>query len=401
MRIGFVYDPAFPWIIGGGEKSVYELGRELRERGHEIHFFSMQCWDGPRDIVREGMHYHGLCPNLPLYDDAGRRSLIQPLRFAWGVLTRLPRYRLNEFHVIDIHAFPFFSIPAFWVVRSLFARRLPWIETWLEVWGRDYWRRYLGWKGAVGAWVERLCARLGKHHLCISETTAGRLRVLLKVPERSIHVVPRGFRRPDAGPFDTPKSSAVAIVVGRLLDYKRVDLVIRAWPGVVAQIPTAVLEIVGDGPQLAALDRLAADLCPDRGVRFLGRPEAHEDVMRRIASATLLLQPSTREGQSLVVLESLWLGTPVLAASGPETAVPEFVGGGVAAEWSLLPIDDGPEAWARRIVELFRREDLRREIAEIGHASVADLDWSCYIAPRIEALYESLQGPAAVTDASR
>ena len=75
------------------------------------------------------------------YGVDGKRRIAQPLGFAWGVLTRLGRHDLKSFDLLDVHAFPFFSVPAFWIVRLLRARRVPWLLTWLEVWGRDYWTR--------------------------------------------------------------------------------------------------------------------------------------------------------------------------------------------------------------------------------------------------------------------
>jgi glycosyltransferase involved in cell wall biosynthesis len=390
LRIALVYDAVYPWIKGGGEKHLYELALELRDRGHEVHLFAMHCWDGPPDVVRDGLFYHALCPRLPLYNARGRRSLIEPLRFAWGVLTRLPRYRLERFDIVDLIAFPYFSVLAFWLVRTLSAANVPWLLTWLEVWGKTYWRSYLGPAGLVGAGIERLCARLAPNHLCISPTTAERLHRLLGVPRRRIDVIPRGLPPIEAPPSVAHGDTHHAVCAGRLLDYKRVDLVIRAWPEVVRRLPDAVLHVVGDGPERPTLERLAHERGLDAAVRFHGQLARPEEVLQQIAAADLLLQPSAREGQSAVVLEAALLGVPVLAADGPETAVGDFLGRDEEARPALLSVSAGADAWAGRIVELFEAPALRQRLAERGRTRARELDWRTAIAPRVEALYRRL-----------
>ncbi|MGC3969899.1 MAG: glycosyltransferase [Pirellulales bacterium] len=303
MKIGFVYDAVYPWIKGGGEKTLFELACQLRDRGHECHLFGMHCWDGPADVELDGLHYHALSPNLPLYGPGGTRRIAQPLRFAWGVLTKLGRYDLRSFDIFDVHAFPFFSVPAFTLVRRLRAPKLPWLLTWLEVWGRDYWRRYLGAKGVIGSALERRCAATSPHHLCISPTTGRRLHELLGVPQDRIHVIPRGFNTSADPERRALKIPGRVLIAGRLLSYKRVDLALRACERVSQSLPSVELRIVGDGPERAALETLAGKLNLGNRVKFLGQLANHADVLAEIAAAELLLQPSSREGQSTVALE--------------------------------------------------------------------------------------------------
>jgi glycosyltransferase involved in cell wall biosynthesis len=267
----------------------------------------------------------------------------------------------------------------------------------------------LGRLGVFGSLVERLCARLGSTHLCISPTTARRLKDLLRVNGSAIHVIPRGLTLPADLPAAPEKEPLKVVMAGRLAHNKRADLVLRAWPRVLAELPGAVLHVIGDGPERAACEQLADRLGIGDAVRFRGQIPGWQDVLREIASASLLVQPSSREGQSLVVIESMALGTAVLAATGPETAVADFLTGAdgehagngrgsrkaetersLAADPSLLPLEAGPEPWAKRIVELLRDRPLLVHLAERGRNLVRDLDWSRSVAPRMEALYRSL-----------
>jgi glycosyltransferase involved in cell wall biosynthesis len=390
MKIGLVYDLAYPWSIGGGEKSLYELALELRDRGHEPHLFTMHWWDGPADMIQDGLHYHAVCPRLPIYNGCGRRVFLQPLRFAWGLATRLPRLSPRSFDLFDLQAFPFFSVFAFWAVRLLYAWRVPWILTWLEVWGRPYWRRYLGFAGLIGASIEWLCARLAPVHLCISPTTARRLYEHLGVSKKYIHMIPRGFRPPDRLLNVRDKKPYKVVVVNRLIDYKRVDWIVRAWRRVQSHLPSATLHIIGDGPERGALEQLAAEEGMASFIHFHGSFPEREPVLEMIAGADLLVQPSAREGQSTVVLEAMSLGTAVLAAEGPETAVADFFIGFEGASSMLLPYEATPDRWAESIVHLLRDDDLRRRFVSSCRRRTDQLRWKESIAPRIEALYQSV-----------
>jgi glycosyltransferase involved in cell wall biosynthesis len=96
------------------------------------------------------------------------------------------------------------------------------------------------------------------------------------------------------------------VAVGRLLPEKRFDLLIAA----LAELPGCELTIVGDGPERAALEGIAAVHDLSRRVRFTGlldRPRALDTVCR----ADLLCLPSDYEPWGLCVNEAMMLGTMV------------------------------------------------------------------------------------------
>jgi glycosyltransferase involved in cell wall biosynthesis len=95
------------------------------------------------------------------------------------------------------------------------------------------------------------------------------------------------------------------LAVGRLVDYKRFDLAIRAC----TQLGRP-LKVIGDGPQRKALQRMAGPT-----VEFLGRV-GDEELRRNLAGCRALLFPG-EEDFGIVPVEAQSFGRPVIAyASG-------------------------------------------------------------------------------------
>lgn len=55
MRIAFIYDAVYPWIKGGAEKRIYEIGRRLADRGHEVHWFGVKWWECGKNLKNDGL----------------------------------------------------------------------------------------------------------------------------------------------------------------------------------------------------------------------------------------------------------------------------------------------------------------------------------------------------------
>ncbi|MEQ7845642.1 glycosyltransferase [Nocardioides kribbensis] len=148
-------------------------------------------------------------------------------------------------------------------------------------------------------------------------------------------------------PPEGPPADPRLVVAARLSSEKGVDTLVRAVgaldltaAGVAGPAGPAggtagpVLDVAGDGPARAELERLAAAVAPGR-VRFHGRL-AREELHALMAGATASVVPSRwHENQPLSVLESQALGVPVVTTTlgGLPELVDETTG------W-LVPPDD-------------------------------------------------------------
>lgn len=114
----------------------------------------------------------------------------------------------------------------------------------------------------------------------------------------------------DFNSSERPADSFRILFVGRLVDLKGVDILLKALP----KAADVELEIVGDGPLRSRLEALAAGLGIGPSVRWQGQLKPGE-IPARIAQADVLVLPSRKDGWGAVVNEALMTGTPVICSS--------------------------------------------------------------------------------------
>lgn len=170
--------------------------------------------------------------------------------------------------------------------------------------------------GLIAPWVAKYLRRFHNHCDGTLVPTRAMADDLAKQRFADVQIWPRGV---DAGLFDpgkrnealraswglSPKQLAV-IYVGRLAPEKNVALALQSYLAIKAEIPSARMIWVGDGP---ARRRLQQD-CPDS--HFAGS-RTGEDLAQHYASGDLFLFPSLTETFGNVVLEAMASGLPVLA----------------------------------------------------------------------------------------
>ena len=320
LKIALVYDAIYPYIKGGGERRFYEFGVRLAASGYEVHWYGMKLWDGPNTIEHNGIILHGLCKARPLYTKSGRRSISQALIFG------LSSFKLvfADFDTIDCCGFPYFSL--FPAKLAALIRRKPLFATWHEVWGKKYWREYLGAGGIFGFWVERVAAKLPNQIIATSQHTADLLQTELKVKQSTIIV--NGVDMDAIASLQPAKSGTDLIYVGRLMDYKNIHLIIESLTLLKQQGTLLSCAIIGTGPARAKLQRLAAKLGVARQITWLDALESDE-VYAHMKAAKVLVLPSKREGFGVVAIEANATGTPVLTADYAGNAAKDLIRDGV------------------------------------------------------------------------
>ena len=157
------------------------------------------------------------------------------------------------------------------------------------------------------------------------------------------------------------------VVFAGVLEFtKGVDVLLDAWPVVLAQVPRAKLVIAGDGTMDPALRRRVSRDGISTSVEFVGHvPPAR---LRRILDDSwCLVLPSRSEGLPRVVLEAMGRGRPVVASA--VGGLPEVVDEGMTGH--LVPAGR-PEALARAIVTLLHDPERAAKMGAEGRARVTE-----------------------------
>jgi len=152
-------------------------------------------------------------------------------------------------------------------------------------------------------------------------------------------------------------ADAVVIVgLGRLVPIKGFDLLVRALPIVVSQVPSARVLLVGEGAERAHLEAIAASLGVASCLRLTGETT---DVAPYLAAADVVTVPSRNEGMGRVIVEAMALGRPVVATA--VGGIPDVVTDG---ECGRLVEPEDVDALAGALIELGRDPALRRKLGE-------------------------------------
>jgi glycosyltransferase involved in cell wall biosynthesis len=261
------------------------------------------------------------------------------------------------------------------LVTTFYGVELRWVKTAMPLF-----RGFLRW-----------AARRSDAVVAISSYTATELRELVDVP---IEVIPYTTSLPEPEPAPTGRDGTGPVLfVGRLVERKGVAQALEA----IAKLgPTGPrLEIVGEGPERAALAQLADRLGVADRVVFRGRISGAE-LQASYARAAVCVLPSVRdtrgdtEGLGVVLLEAMNHGTPVVASR--IGGIPDIVEDGVSG--LLVPPADAA-ALAAAIRRLLSDPALARRLGEGGRRRLHDrFSWRAIVQRWLD-LYASVAMPPA------
>ncbi|WP_020573355.1 glycosyltransferase family 4 protein [Actinopolymorpha alba] len=165
----------------------------------------------------------------------------------------------------------------------------------------------------------------------------------------------------------------VVVCVARLTERKGQDMLIRAWPHVLREVPDAVLLVVGDGPHRLALERLTDEAGVRDHVVFAGAVP-WSDIPPYFDAGTVFAMPCrTRLGG----LEPEALGIVFLEAQA--SALPVIVGDSGGAPDAVLHGETGyvvdpynPVAVGAKVSALLADPARARAMGERGRAWVRE-----------------------------
>ncbi len=294
MRIAMVGVRGIPAHVGGAERVVEELSRELSSRGHEVLVYCRR--DYVRDTAEPAYARRIITPGL-----GGKH--IETLTHTATAMADLLRRNVD---VVHIHS----PGPALLIWAPVLAG----IPTVLTVHAPD-------WRRQKWSWLARVALRLGlKVGMRLADEVTAVSRDLTEELSsrlaRPVRFIPNAVRLRARAPADRLAKwglgpDGYVLNVGRIVPEKRLELLLRAWGMLASPLP---LVVVGDYVG-TAYGRACRRRSPD-GVVWTGA-RGGEDLASLYSHAALVVLPSSLEGMSLVLLEAAACGRCVVAANIP------------------------------------------------------------------------------------
>ena len=218
----------------------------------------------------------------------------------------------------------------------------------------------------------RLAEKARRADLVITISDFGRSQVMALVGDEhwsKVHVVHCGLRPEDFMPPDDSDDGEGrplrVITVGRLVSLKGQAVLLEAIARAAGRGVPLELEVIGDGPDRAALERLAVERDIGDVVRFAG-PIGQDAIRERYARADIFCQSSFAEGLPVVLMEAMAMERPVVATQ--IAGIPELVEDG---ESGLLVAPGRADLLADALERLgTATQDERRAMGRAGRAKV-------------------------------
>ncbi len=270
--------------------------------------------------------------------------------------------------------------PKFWQDFSLRAR--------LYEWARDFVRNVGQRDPLVGLTI--------RHSSVVRATTDDTAKRLYRMGATEVQIVPEvGLLDEEIEELNQsplPSSQPVRFIsMGRLLHWKGFHLGIRAFAA--AQLPDAEFWVVGDGPELNNLKRLAAECGVAGQVKFWGRLP-REETLERLGESHALVHPSLHDSGGWVCIEAMASGRPVICLDlgGPAIQVTEHTGFKIAANDPDQSIRD----MATAMKKLAADSELRVQMGKAGRQLVDEnFSWTA-VGKQLNEVYQVTSGKVPV-----
>ncbi|HWY79089.1 MAG TPA: glycosyltransferase [Candidatus Sulfotelmatobacter sp.] len=187
--------------------------------------------------------------------------------------------------------------------------------------------------------------------------------------EKNIQIIPNGVSEMHF--VDYPKTDHPSyIYLGRLKEYKKIDIAIKAFAKIIRIKKDATLAIVGSGESYYKLKKLVISLGIEHAVTFHGRVTEQEKSFM-LAKSWVAIQPSQMEGWGITVIEANAAGTPVIASrvNGLQDSVINNQTG------ILVPAGD-VTGFANAMMLLSEDHSLRMSLSQQAREWARNFDWN-------------------------
>ncbi|MDY6844686.1 MAG: glycosyltransferase [Thermodesulfobacteriota bacterium] len=377
---------------------IYHLSWWLSKKGIQVEVISPYDYGSQYSEVREDIRIHRFSYFYPprFQRLCYKAGILQNLKEDKFAAMQLPSFILSElfyslwitkkrqFDVIHAH----WSLPQglIGIICKMFYK-IPCVTT---VHGSDIY-------GLKSPLFKALNAKVIKYSdVCTANSTAT-AKVVEEIGERRhVEIIPMGTNKinlvrnfPDVDKVkrELGIDGRVVLFVGRLIEVKGPEYLMRAIPLVLEKCHDVSVLMIGAGPQKDYLVNLSRDMKLEGKVIFLDSIPP-EELVKFYSIASLLVLPSViiengeTEGLGMVLLEAMACKVPVIGSN--VGGIPDIIKDG---KTGLLVKQKDSDDIAEKIITLLTNEDLRNTVIENGFTLVEEhFSWDL-IADRFKEIY--------------
>jgi glycosyltransferase involved in cell wall biosynthesis len=189
---------------------------------------------------------------------------------------------------------------------------------------------------------------------------------LYKADEKKINIIYNAINKDKFKGIKKNGEQKVVLYVGRLSVQKGIDNLIKAFKIVSEKEDSALLYIVGEGPELPNLINLSIKLNLADKVIFLGRvPD--EEIETLYSIANVFVMPSVSEPFGIVALEAIASNVPTIVST--QSGVSEIIRNTLKVDfWDT-------EQMADLILGVLDYNQINKEISKNAYRELEDITW--------------------------
>jgi len=317
------------------------LANELVRRGHQV--VLLPWGKGSQQQARNGN------PSLNPWPSARPTHLADAIFLRQLIKQHEPHCMIGLFGAVNV------MTAVGWLSRV--PCRVAWYRTLshqiLQDWNRGAWRyKFLTIRKK---WVYRICT----HVIGNSKATIEDIITNFKVPQQKSMMFYNSLPDPNGGNKKTlTKQAGLVVCAGRFHPSKGQDVLLKAAAMAREHTQNIKVRFLGQGPLQNECEQRAKTLQIENACDFLGHV-SHEDVLHHMGQASVTVVPSRAEAFGFVALESMAVGTPVIASrvGGLAEIVRDELDG------FLIP-PDNPEILADRLCIILNNSSLRNQMGQ-------------------------------------
>ena len=267
------------------------------------------------------------------------------------------------------------------IAKSIAQRKnIPAVAWYPDVWLND-WFKNAKFYGVFGEILERYNLFRGfDAYIAISKKTQN---LLQKYTKKEVHLIYCGVDHQEFFEKGEKSKRPTILCISRLAPYKNIKTLVLAFAHLSSSYPSAILQIVGDGPEEKNLKSLVQNLKIVNKVKFYSNLPRKELIIL-IKSSHVFCLPSKVEGFGIATIEAASAGIPYVNSNIPvQVEVTKRGMGGFLAD-PASPID-----FSNKLSKLLSNKQLYLRKSQQARKLSKIYDWS-KIAVETEKIYQSL-----------